>query len=239
VAASTGCGDRRGGAATVAGVKLLLLHPPLLSPAVFRRLVPLLVEAGHEVQVPRLRFDQVDRWWQQAGQAAVAAMPAAEAVVAYSGAGVLVPVVVAALPSARAVVLVDAVLPAAAGATRTSAELREMVRQLAVDGVLPPWTSWWAPQELADVLPDPHDCAILAEEAPALPEAFYDVPVPAPPGWEPQIRGYLHLSPAYQDAAAQAHQRGWHTRELPGQHLDPLTRPAAVAAALLPMLAGE
>jgi hypothetical protein len=217
-------------------MNLLLLHPPLLSAVVFRRLVPLLVDAGHDVRAPGLRFDRVERWWQQAGESAVVGMPQAEVVIAYSGSGVLAPTVVAALPSARVVVLVDAVLPAARGATRTSAAMREAVRELAVDGVLPPWTSWWGPHELTDLVPDPADREALAAEAPTLPEAFYDVAVPVPPGWEPQVRGYLQLSPAYQDAAAQARQRGWRTEQLPGQHLDLLTRPTAVAAALLPML---
>jgi len=59
--------------------------------------------------------------------------------------------------------------------------MREAVRRLAVDGVLPRWTSWWAPETLAELVPDPSDRKVLAAEAPQLPAAFYDVAVPAPP----------------------------------------------------------
>lgn len=217
---------------------LLLLHPPLLSAAVWRRLAPILTAQGHSVLVPDLRTDGAEGWWRTARDAAVAAAPRADAVLAHSGAGVLVPAVLDALPAARAVVLIDAVLPAVRGCTEASPEMRAAVREMAIDGVLPPWTSWWGDETLVDLVPEPADRAALVAQAPRLPETFYDVAVPAPEGWEPEIRGYLRLSPAYDDTAAQARRRGWQTRSLPGRHLDLLSDPSPVAEAVLVLLAG-
>lgn len=219
-------------------MRLLLLHPPLLSAAVWRRLSPHLSASGHSVTTPDLRPVRAEDWWRAARDAAVAAAPHADAVLAHSGAGVLVPTVLDALPSAHAVVLIDAVLPAVRGRTVVAPAMRAAVRELAVDGVLPPWTSWWGAQTLADVVPDPEDRAALVAEAPRLAEALYDVEVPAPEGWEPAVRGYLQLSPAYDDMAAEARDRGWPTVSLPGHHLDLLSDPQPVARAVLALLAG-
>lgn len=216
----------------------MLLHPPLLSAAVWRRLGPLLSESGHTVATPDLRPDRALDWWRFARDAAVAAAPRADAVLAHSGAGVLAPVVLDALPAASAVVLIDAVLPSAGASTRVTPAMREAVRDLAVNGVLPPWTSWWDEATLRDLVPDRGDRAALVAEAPRLPEAFYDVDVPAPHGWEPAVRGYLQLSPAYGDVADRARSRGWPTLSLPGRHLDLLSDPRPVARAVLALLAG-
>lgn len=220
-------------------MKLLLLHPPLLSAVVWRRLTPLLAESGHSVTAPDLRPLRAHDWWRHARDAAVAAAPDADAVLAHSGAGVLTPVVLDALPAPHAVVLVDALLPAVGGATLIEPALREAIRGLAVDGVLPPWTSWWGEEVFAKLVPEARNRAALVAEAPRLPEALYDVAVPAPDGWEPHVRGYLQLSPAYDDTAAQARQRGWRTTSLLGQHLDLLSNPAPIARAVLAMLAGQ
>lgn len=213
-----------------------MVHPPLLAPMVFSRLAPLLRASGHEVVVPDLReaitTGPVETWWQRAVDAAAAEMPGAEAVVAHSGAGALVAPLLRRLAQAGAVVLVDAVLPPAAGVHATSAQVRALVADLAVDGVLPPWTSWWPPGVLESEVPDQGDRVALAEAAPFLPVAFYDVDVPAPPGWEPAARSYLRLSSGYQAEAEDAAARGWHVEHLAGRHLDVLTKAHAVATAV-------
>lgn len=220
-------------------MRLLLLHPPLLSPVVWDRLAPLLRAAGHVVAAPRLLDgppDDVATWWRDATRAAVGALPDADAVIAHSGAGVLAPSVLDALPAPVAVVLVDAVLPAPSGRHRTPPDLRAAVAGLAQDGVLPPWTRWWGDAVLTEQVPDPADRAALDREAPALPEAFYDVTVPLPPGWEPARRGYLRLSPAYQDDERRAADRGWRTTRLDATHLALLTDPGPVAHAVAGLL---
>lgn len=209
-------------------VRLLLVHPPLLSPVVFSCLAPLLARGGHEVAVPDLRqaaaTGPVSAWWQRAVDAATAAMPQAQAVLAHSGAGAVVPPLLHRLPRAAAVVLIDAVLPPADGAHATSAQVRAMVADLAVDGVLPAWTSWWPPGEMEAQVPDEGARAALAQSAPCLREALYDVDVPAQPGWEPASSSYLRLSPAYAAEAKRAAERGWRVERRNGSHLDVLTR---------------
>lgn len=44
---------------------------------------------------------------------------------------------------------------------------------------------------------------------------------------------YILLSDPYQSDAAEAASRGWPVRELPGTHLDIVTRPSDVSGALL------
>ena len=221
-------------------VRLVLVHPPLLAPVALSRLAALLGAGGHQVIVPDLRHavtsGPVGAWWQRAVDAAVAAMPTAQAVLAHSGAGALVPPLLDALPWGEAVVLIDAVLPPSAGVYATSAPVRAMVADLAVGAVLPPWTSWWPPGELEAQVPDDDDRAALIAPTPCLPEGAYDVDVPAPPGWEPASRSYLRLSPAYAAQADQAAARGWHVEHHQGRHLDVLARAPVVAAAVRRLL---
>ena len=144
----------------------------------------------------------------------------------------------AALPSARAAVLVDAVLPPRTGSLRPPERLRPFVAGLAEDGVLPPWTTWWGPDAMAGLVPDAGDRAAVEAGAPRLTPGFFDVAVPVPDGWEPPVRGYVRLSDAYDDEAREAGERGWTVERLDGQHLDLLARPDQVAAAVLRVLAG-
>ena len=267
----------------------VLLHPPLLGPAVWMPCGAVLAAGGHRVAVPDLRaaMDPPERWWERAtdlaagspgspgatglreagaaeagaagagasgvagvGAAGSAGSGAGEAgaaraggtigagggagpvVVAHSGAGVLLPLVAARLAAAAAV-FVDAVLPPAGTAT-PSEGLREFLAGLpVVEGRLPPWSTWWGPEVMARLVPDPglrH--AIEADQRP-LPVAFYDHSVPVPADWTPPRAGYLRLSPAYAEDAAEAAARGWPVRVLDGQHLDLVTRPAEVAAGIL------
>jgi hypothetical protein len=217
-------------------VRILLVHPPLLSPAVWRRLAPLLGEYGHEVATPRLRVENVAVWWCDAVRDVPRVMPNAETLVLHSGAGVLAPVLAPELPWLHHVVLLDAVMPAASGATVPGPEIRERVRSIAMEGVLPPWPAWWSPVVMAGLVPDIEDRQAITAEAPRLPEAFYDVAVPVPAHWEPDHCAYLRLSPAYDEALAEARVRGWRTEALAGRHLDLLARPEAVTRALVRLL---
>lgn len=159
-------------------------------------------------------------------------------VVGHSGAGVLLPQVAARLAAVRSVVFVDALVPAETGASVPSARFRGFVAGLPVtDGRLPPWTTWWGPDVLAELVPDAAlRAAIQAEERGLRPE-FYDESVPVPASWPPPRVGYLQLSPGYDTDAADAATRGWAVRSLPGRHLDHATRPDEVVP-LIAELAG-
>jgi hypothetical protein len=73
----------------------------------------------------------------------------------------------------------------------------------------------------------------VAGEAPPLPLAFFEETLPpVPERWRSCPAAYLVFSEAYQQQARSAAARGWPVRELPGEHLHMLLRPAEVAAAL-------
>lgn len=215
------------------GNRVLLLHPPLLAAAISAPMSAVLAGRGHDVFAPALPTDPTRWWWQAARDTALRHCPEPDLVVAHSGAGVLAPLVVAGAPAVRAVVLVDAVMPAVSGATVPSSAMRAAVGDLASDGVLPAWPDWWSPQELAEELPNETHRRLLRESSPRLPVSFYDVEVPVPTDWEPMTCGYLRLSPAYDAHADEARRRGWQVADAPGRHLDVLTRPGPMAAEVL------
>jgi hypothetical protein len=104
---------------------------------------------------------------------------------------------------------------------------------MAVDGLLPPWSEWFGPEVMQELVPDAERRAVIAAELPRLPLAYFEARVPAPPGWAAAGGGYILLSAdAYGGQAAAAAARGWPVSELPGGHLDIVTRPDPIAAAI-------
>jgi hypothetical protein len=208
----------------------LLVHPPLLGPAVLGPLTAALRSRGDVVRVPDLR-GAVDRaaGWHERFTAAAAAGGAADVVLGFSGAGVVLPSVAAAV-SARRVVWLDAVVPAPAGVTEPSADIRTAVSQFVRGDRIAAWPDWWPADLLAQELPDARLRARVAAEAPRLPADFYDVAVPVPEVWPQDDVRYVQLSAAYDDDAARARARGWAVvGDGSGRHLDVATRPVAVA----------
>lgn len=209
----------------------LLVHPPLLGPAVLGPLAGALRARGDVVAVPDLRgvLDPAAGWPDRVAGLAAASAPA-EVVLGFSGAGVVLPAVAAAA-GARRVVWVDAIVPARSGATTTPpgrlARLAELVR----GGRLAPWPTWWAPGELAAELPDEELRAAVCAEAAELPADFHSVAVPVPADWPDGDVGYVQLSPAYAEDAVEARARNWRvTGDGTGRHLDVVTRPEEVLA---------
>ena len=204
------------------GATILLVHSPLLGPSSWRPCAEILESTGRRVVVPDLRASVASptAWWERATDTAVttAATAAGAAapsgvefvVVGHSGAGVLLPLIAARLDRVQAVVFVDALLPARTGVTEASAEQhRAFVATLPVtDGLLPPWSRWWDPQVLDEIIPDPGLRAILTSDEPRLPREFWSEPVPVPREWPAGGGRYLRLSPAYDDSAAAASRSG-------------------------------
>jgi hypothetical protein len=217
-------------------VDFLLVHPPLLGPAVWGPCAQRLAAAGHRVTVPDLRTagDPPAGWAERAADAAAAGVTGPVVVAGHSGAGVLLPLVADRLGEVTAAVFVDALVPAAKGPTAPSGRFRAFLDQLPVTGGrLPPWSRWWGPAAMAELVPDPELRARIEAEQPRLARALYDEAVPVPASWPPARVGYLQLSPAYAAEAAEAAARGWPVRVLPGGHLDLATRPEEVAAEIL------
>ena len=208
----------------------LLVHPPLLGPAVLQPLAEELRNRGNAVRVPDLRaaVAQAPGWSERVSLAAAALGPV-DVVLGFSGAGVVLPAVAAAV-RARRVVWLDALLPASQGATATPPERLDQLARFRRGDRYASWPDWWPPEVLAEELPDADLRARVAAEAPRLPADFYDVVVPVPADWPQDDVRYVQLSPAYAADAAAARDRGWTVvGDGSGRHLDVATRPAAAA----------
>ncbi len=115
----------------------------------------------------------------------------------------------------------------------------DQFRSLVVDGVLPPWSSWFGEDAMRELVPDAVLRGALLEEMPRLPFAFLEQRIPSPAGWHRTPRAYLLLSDAYKEAAAEASARGWPVEVITdAQHLDVAVAPEAVADVLLRLNAG-
>ncbi len=214
----------------------LLVHPPLLGPAVLGPLAAGLRAGGARVAVPDLRGEVQDptgtgpsaAGWDRRWAAAVGP---ADVVVGFSGAGIVLPAVAAAC-GARRVVWLDAVLPPEEGTARWPADVRARVAPLTGDdGRVADWTTWWGPDAMAELLPDPDVRAAVLAEGHRLPADLWSAGVAVPPlTAEPR---YVHLSAAYDADAAAARARGWPVAgDGRGAHLDVATDPARVGALL-------
>jgi hypothetical protein len=228
----------------------VLLHAPALGPASWAPVATALGGAGHHVVVPALAGftaggpPYVPRLVRQA----VVQLPVTGAdrvvLVPHSGAGVFAPYLAAAVHRAAApetavtVVFADAALPALPAtpglATVVDAEFLPFLRELATDGMVPPWPDWWPAEDLSPLFPDEQTRRTVTSEAPALPLAFYTESLPPVPDSWPACRcAFLQFSAGYQGPAEAARRLGWPVRELPGEHLHMLVGPDAVAAALI------
>lgn len=214
---------------------LILIHSPFLGPATWQSTARALEGKQRRVHVPSLQAvaRSAPPYW-PAGVDSIIRSAADEPVllVAHSNAGLYVPAVVDALgEQVRGVVFVDAALPGAGHYTTP-----DFLRRLAsVDGLLPPWTSWWDEADVDGLFPDARVRAAVEAEQPRMPLAYYDHLPPAPRDWTAPSAGYIWFGRPYDNGAAQAAMRGWPTVHLPGGHLHMLTDPNAVAAAVLDM----
>jgi hypothetical protein len=184
----------------------LLVHPPLLGPAVLGPLAAELRRRGLTVAVPDLRpaVAEAPGWPERWVAAAV---------------------------DARRVVWVDALVPARSGETPADDDIRARIPALVEpDGRITYWTTWWGPGGLDELVPDAGLRTAIRAEGHRLPGNFYDVAVPVPDTWPEDGARYVQLSPAYDDAAAEARARGWSVVGGPGgAHLDIATDPSRVA----------
>ena len=155
--------------------------------------------------------------------------------VPHSNAGYVTPHLAERL-DARASVHVDAALPSATS-SRTPlapAGLLDRLRALADDdGVLPAWSDWWAPEDLAAVLPDDDVWAPVASAQPRLPLDYFTSEVAVPPGWAERPNAYLAFGDTYAAEVALARAHGWPVARLDAGHLHLLREPAQVADAVV------
>jgi hypothetical protein len=221
----------------------VLIHSPSVGPATWMPVARELAERGHAALVPSLlgvAGGEPPAWRHVAAAVtdALADVPADRPVVlvAHSNAGVFVPVVRRAVRQpVVASVFVDALLPAARGATPVAeGEFLDFLRGIVEpDGRLPRWTDWWDDADVAPMFPDDVSRQVVSGEQQRLPLSYYEQAVPVPEGWADHPCAYVIFGPAYDAMADEARVRGWPVRHIPGEHLHQIVDPPAVAEELI------
>jgi hypothetical protein len=166
---------------------VVLVHAPVLGPGSWAGVAGELSRTGNRVVVPSLAgfADGGPAFTQRlvsrvAGQVRCGDRDDVVLVV-HSGAGVLVPHLLLALGGGEATaVFADAALPGQADpGTVVEAEFLPYLRELAADGIVPPWPRWWPGEDLSPLFPDEAARQAVTSEAQPLPFAFFEELVPA------------------------------------------------------------
>jgi hypothetical protein len=156
--------------------------------------------------------------------------------VGHAAAGSLLPGIADVVaPKVAGLIFVDCEVPPTDGsASLAAAQLREQVRALADDSLLPR-SSWFRQQVAEGLIPPLSPAATLVQEIPALPLSCLTDRVPMPTGWGERSCGYVLLTPAaHTESAIRAHARGWPVTALPGAHQLPIiTNPLTITDTLL------
>lgn len=213
----------------------VLVHSPVTGPSTWQRVAAELTERGYRVVVPATPPAATSLGWAAfVGSAAALARGLRHpVVVGHSGAGPLLPRIGDRL-QASALVFVDSDVPPESGeAPLAPPDFLEFLRERAVGGRLPPWSEWFGPAAMAELVPDDDVRAGVLADMPALPLAFFEERVPVPAGWTASRCGYVLLSEVYAEQAARAEASGWPVVRLVGRHLDIVTRAEAVAEAIV------
>jgi pimeloyl-ACP methyl ester carboxylesterase len=222
-------------------VTFVLVHSSLVGPGTWAPVAAELERRGEQAIVPSLLSVAEARppQWRRCVEIvreATATVRGPIVLVGHSGGGLLLPAIAAeVVPEVARLLFVDSGLPATTGATPLAApQFMDQLESLAVDGVLPPWSTWWGDDAMRELVPDEAVRSELVREMPSLPLSYFEQTVPSPPGWERIPCAYVLLSDGYREAAAEAHARGWPVEEIGGaQHLHAVVDPVAVTDALL------
>ncbi len=219
----------------------VLIHSPLVGPGTWTPVARELERRGRQVVVPSLLGAATappPRWGYcvDAVRAATSMLSNPIVLVGHSGGGLLLPAITGAVtPTVSRLIFVDSGVPASTGETpRVPPSFLAHLRTLAVNGILPPWSSWFGDEAMRELVPDDAARAALERELPSLPLSSLEESVPSPAGWDRVPCAYLLLSDAYRDAASDARGRGWRVEEIAGaQHLHLVVAPATVTEVLI------
>ncbi|MDV6011747.1 alpha/beta fold hydrolase [Haloechinothrix sp. LS1_15] len=226
---------------------IVLVHSPLLGPCSwepvalvlrqrgFTTAVPSMIDAvgGEPPYYPAMAGTVATRIIDEFAATGVTEIPPAEVLlVGHSGAGALLPTIAGAYGgTVSGAVYVDALLPHPGRSWFDTApvELAEGLRQLTVDGYLPPWHEWFPPEMLDPLLPGGTLRDRFLAEIPALPLAYFHERAPHDPPLPQRHCTYVQLSEGYRDASVAAERRGWIVFRTNADHLALLTQPETVA----------
>lgn len=224
---------------------IVLIHSPLVGPMIWQRTAEILTGRGYPVVVPSLSgiADKGPPYYERFADAIASDVCKSAsdnvAFVVHSGAGGLVPSAVAASKvPVSSIVFVDALLPhpGSSWLDTTAAPMRERLRGLASNGLLPPWNKWFAPSTVETLLPDQTMREGFIADLPQLPLQYFETPAPISESWNGSRHGYLQLSAGYEQEADAAERFGWLTSRKISNHLAMLTRPDEVADTVHRML---
>jgi hypothetical protein len=217
----------------------VLVHSPLVGPMTWEAVARVLRRRGAVALVPDAGGDEEpgSPFWRYHADTVAGALGAVEpgvplVLAGHSGAGPLLPAVAAALRRpVAAYVFVDAGLPADGRRPMGEGGFADHLRDLyASGGRFPNWTD----EALRDLVPDAEVRRGLVASLRPRPLAYWEQPIPVPPGWPDAPCAYLRFTPnpAYDDAAEEARRSGWPSLDMPGGHFHLLVAPAAVADAM-------
>lgn len=168
-----------------------------------------------------------------------AAEPEPVVLVAHSASGPLLPLIAHRLERKNVAVVasifVDARLPYPGQSTLDvlPPPQVEHLRQMTVEGWLPPWPSWWPLEHLETILPDEHLRHLVVDTCPPrLPLSIFTEVLPHVSEHELGTCSYVRLSSTYDAFTDQAEQAGWPVHRLDDHHLAILTSPAKIAETL-------
>lgn len=224
---------------------IVLVHSPLVGAMTWQRTAMVLTDRGHQIVVPTLAgiAEKGPPYYERFADAIAAEVyeskPDTAAFVVHSGAGGLVPSIVAASKvSVSSVIFVDALMPhpGLSWLDTAPAILREWLKAHAASGLVPSWNKWFAPSILEMLLPDEPMRERFIEDLPQLPLQYFDTPAPNLEGSRRLRNGYLQLSSGYEQEASTAERLGWLTTRKISNHLAMLTQPEDVADAIHQML---
>lgn len=217
--------------------RLVLVHSPLVGCETWKPVARDLAADGYAVAVPDLAGTLAagpPYHLRQARAVADSAAGQPAILIGYSRAGPLLAAAGSMLgQDVRGYLFVDARLPAPGRSwmQTTPPDLAARLRAMAdAQGWLPPWPNWWGEEELAALVPDPALRRQFAAGCPRLPLAMVEEAYPPAAGWPAAPGGYLQLSEAYRDQAAQARELGWPVKVQLSHHLALLTQPGQVAS---------
>jgi pimeloyl-ACP methyl ester carboxylesterase len=219
----------------------VLIHSPLVGPGTWTPVARELERRGRQVVVPSLLGAAAApspqwRYCVDAVRAATSTLSNPIVLVGHSGGGLLLPAIAGAVTAAVSrLIFVDSGVPARTGETPLAPPpFLAHLRTLAVDGTLPPWSTWWGDEAMRELVPDEAARATLEREIPSLPLSYFEQSVPSPAGWDRVPCAYVLLSETYRDGAGDAHARGWRVEEIAGaRHLHLVVAPATVTNVLI------
>jgi pimeloyl-ACP methyl ester carboxylesterase len=220
----------------------VLIHSPLVGPTTWLPVARELERRGRKAILPSLLHladAEAPQWRHIPEVVRTATEGTANPIylVGHSGGGLLLPVIADALTAeVVGLVFVDSALPPGSGSVGLAPPgFLDQLRALAVDGALPPWSSWFGEDAMRELVPDDRLRASLEDEMPRLPLSYFEASVALPDDWDARPCAYLlFTADAYGESAADARGRGWPVVEISGvQHLAAATEPVDVTDALM------